>query len=357
MTSAMEKMAEVYDKNAMKPENRIFRAMIDAGLALAGSKETNFLQAVAESGKVGLQTFDRLNTEEKDRLFKKYGAAVDLAKTRADITGKINTLMAGADRTAFEGQAKSIEGQIAGSTAIMEAAQRDTAAEQADRAGDQRDVGLSADVEEKEVSMEQTDTALAQKDRALDQVDEELEISRQRLTMDQDLGQQRINVQRDGNDIQLFLGGKRLELQALTAVADNANAQEQNAIRRYIAEKPAAQVAYLNEIVDMFGEDTGKAYLLGVSGVTKDRIPYAAITSSAGKMAEADFNNQTALTNSSGQVIPPKNGTEYTMEEYNTYHINKMMGLFGGSVQAPTSGGQGSTFTYTAQGGLQSNNP
>ena len=300
MTSAMEKMAEVYDKNAMKPENRIFRSMIDAGLALAGSKETNFLQAVAESGKVGLQTFDRLNTEEKDRLFKKYGAAVDLAKTRADITGKINTLMASADRTAFEGQAKSIEGQIAGSTAVMEAAQRDTATEQ-------------------------TDEKLAQGQQALD-------ISRDRLLLDKDLGQQRIEVQRDGNDIQLFLGGKKLELTALTAAATNANAQERNAIDRFIAEKPAASVAYLDEVASRFGDDVAKQMILGKSSGGMD-MDNSSITTTARTFAISDFDAQTPIP---GQQPQGDDGT-YTQSQYFDYHLRNIRTSIYGSAPGGSS--------------------
>ena len=92
LMKAQKDLMGVLDKNSMTPENRIFRAMIDGGLALAGSKNANFLQAVAESTGKGLETFDRLNAEQKKNLFDKYSAAVDFAKAKVDISQGINRM-------------------------------------------------------------------------------------------------------------------------------------------------------------------------------------------------------------------------------------------------------------------------
>lgn len=92
LMKAQKDLMGVLDKNSMTPENRIFRAMIDGGIALAGSKNANFLQAVAESTGKGLETFDRLNAEQKKNLFDKYSAAVDFAKAKVDISQGINRM-------------------------------------------------------------------------------------------------------------------------------------------------------------------------------------------------------------------------------------------------------------------------
>lgn len=333
VTTAMEDMARIYDQNATTPENRIFRSMIDMGLALAGSKENNFLIALAESGKTGLQTFDRLNKEEKERLFKKYGAAVDLARTRADITGQINGLLASADRTSLEGQTKVAEGEIADRGTILTASQADIQNQQTDRRGDQTDVSLSTSVETGEVQLEQTDRGLDQKDRALDQTDEQLEISRDRLAMDADLGQQRIDVQREGNDIQLFLGGKKLELSALTAAATNANAQERNAIDRFIAEKPAASVAYLDEVASRFGEDVAKQMILGKDKSGMD-IDNSSITATARTFATTDFDQQNPIPG----VQPQGEDGTFTQNQYFDYHLRNIRTSIYGSAPGGSSG-------------------
>ena len=336
VTTAMEDMAKIYDQTATTPENRIFRSMIDMGLALAGSKENNFLIALAESGKTGLQTFDRLNNEEKERLFKKYGAAVDLARTRADITGQINELLASADRTSLQGQTKVAEGEIADRGTVLAAQQADIQNQQTDRRGDQTDVSLSTDVETKEVGMEQTDRGLDQKDRALDQADEQLEISRDGLQLDADLGQQRIEVQREGNEIQLFLGGKKLELQALTAAATNANAQERNAIDRFIAEKPAASVAYLDEVASRFGEDVAKQMILGKSSNGMD-IDNSSITATARTFATTDFEQQNPIPG----VQPQGEDGTFTQNQYFDYHLRNIRTSIYGSAPGGSSGSSG----------------
>ena len=93
------KLLGLYDKTAMTPENRIFTAMIDAGLALAGSKEANFLQAVAEAGKTGVESFNNLNDEAKKNLFAKYSASVDLAKSRVNIESQLNQAISAVEQS------------------------------------------------------------------------------------------------------------------------------------------------------------------------------------------------------------------------------------------------------------------
>ena len=336
VTTAMEDMAKIYDQNATTPENRIFRSMIDMGLALAGSKENNFMIALAESGKTGLQTFDRLNNEEKERLFKKYGAAVDLARTRADITGQINGLLASADRTSLEGQTKVAEGEIADRGVILSAQQSDIQNQQQDRKAEQTDVSLSTDVETKEVGMEQTDTKLDQGQQALDQGQQQIDLSRDRLQLDADLGQQRIDVQREGNDIQLFLGGKKLELQALTAAASNATNQERNAIDRFIANKPAASVAYLDEVASRFGEDVAKQMILGKNSNGMD-IDNSSITTTARTFAISDFEMQPKIPG----VEPENDDGTSSQGQYFDHHLKNIRTSIYGSAPGGSSGSSG----------------
>lgn len=350
VTSAMEDMAKVYDQTARTPENRIFRAMLDMGIKLMGTKESNFLSAISEASNVGLETFDRLNNEEKERLFKKYSATVDLAKTRADIVGKINTLMASADRTSLEGETKEIEGQIADRGTVLAAQQADVQNALEARKADATDVGLSIDAESKEDAAEQADTRIGQDA-------ERIAISRDELAINRDLGQQRIDVQREGNNIRLTLGGKELELKALTAAANNAVQQERNAIDRFIANKPAASVAYLDEVASRFGEDVAKQMILGKSSNGMD-IDNSSITTTARTFAENDFQMQPKIPG----VEPENDDGTYSQGQYFDYHLKNIRTSIygsapGGSSAATTTGGQGSTYTYTAQGGLQSNSP
>jgi hypothetical protein len=126
LTDAKAKLLSLYDETASTPENRIFTAMIDAGLALAGSKNANFLQAVAEAGKAGVESFNNLNKEAKENLFKKYSAAVDMAAQEVEIKQAINSELSGisADRVAIdEGR---LAGRVAESAAMVEAAKSDT---------------------------------------------------------------------------------------------------------------------------------------------------------------------------------------------------------------------------------------
>lgn len=126
LSDAKAKLLSLYDETASTPENRIFTAMIDAGLALAGSKNANFLQAVAEAGKAGVESFNNLNKEAKENLFKKYSAAVDMAAQEVEIKQAINSELSGisADRVAIdEGR---LAGRVAESAAMVEAAKSDT---------------------------------------------------------------------------------------------------------------------------------------------------------------------------------------------------------------------------------------
>jgi hypothetical protein len=65
-------------------KNMMFRALIDFGLELAASPETNFLRAVAQAGKKGIASFDRLNQEDQQALFQNYKMAYDIAAAEFD---------------------------------------------------------------------------------------------------------------------------------------------------------------------------------------------------------------------------------------------------------------------------------
>ena len=126
LTDAKAKLLALYDETAMTPENRFFTAMIDAGLELAGSKKANFMQAVSDAGKTGVESFNNLDKEAKENLFKKYSAAVDMAAQEVEIKQAINSELAGisADRVAI--QEGKLSDKVAQSAAMVEAAKSDT---------------------------------------------------------------------------------------------------------------------------------------------------------------------------------------------------------------------------------------
>ena len=148
-----------------------------------------------------------------------------------------------------------------------------------------------------------------------------------------------------------------MELKALTAAANNAGQLERNAIDKFIAEKPAASVAYLDEVASRFGEDVAKQMILGKSSNGMD-IDNSSITTTARTFAISDFEMQPKIPG----VEPENDDGTYSQGQYFDHHLKNIRTSIygsapGGSSAATTTGGQGSTYTYTAQGGLQSNSP
>ena len=89
----LEKRTELMnqlDGQRRTPQNMMFKALIDFGLELAASPETNFLRAVAQAGKKGIATFDNLTKQDQQKLFQKYKMAYDIAAAEFDhnIKGK-----------------------------------------------------------------------------------------------------------------------------------------------------------------------------------------------------------------------------------------------------------------------------
>ena len=62
-------------------------------------RKANFLQAVAEAGKTGVESFNNLNDEAKKNLFAKYSASVDLAKSRVNIESQLNQAISAVEQS------------------------------------------------------------------------------------------------------------------------------------------------------------------------------------------------------------------------------------------------------------------
>jgi len=72
-------LMSLLDSQRRTPQNMMFKSLIDFGLELAASPETNFLTAVAKAGQKGISSFDNLATQDKKQLFQKYKMAYDIA--------------------------------------------------------------------------------------------------------------------------------------------------------------------------------------------------------------------------------------------------------------------------------------
>jgi len=295
VSTAMQKLIDQYDQNSTKPENRIWKAVIDAGIELATTNEANFFRALGQAGKKGIATFDTLNKEAKENLLKKYGATVDLAKAKYGIKEKMFSTISQIEQSSLEADNKVTMSNIDDNRMRLDAAIAD------------RDFNLKE---------ETADANIRASDAGIDQGWAKIDIAQGNLEINQ------------GN-LRLAQTGQRLD--ALSNVWGLSNEMERNAISRIAAEKPAAAVEYLDSIAERFGEDTAKAFVLGSSN-TKDRTPYAAITSAAVTLAEADYNNQTPIPG-----VKPANGDEYTLNQYRQYHENSMMSLYGGNVSGAPS--------------------
>ena len=286
LLDAQKKFMDVFEKNSMTPENRIFRSMIDAGLALAGSKEANFLNAVGEAGKVGIETFDRLNAEQKQNLFDKYSAAVDFQKAKVDINTKINSMA----NQITQGQieiAKEQRGAITeGQDAILQAAQLDL------------DAGLRIDAAGRDQQRVQLDA-------------DQLELARDRFGFDQEQGRFNMDIKERAQTVnemlansQLFetvakveQGDAKLDILSEQLGLDRDKLDWQKAstaidqqLKAMGLDKPADSVAKLEWMKGEFGEDGLKEILLGREKAQTGAVTEDDILAAATKMYQADPN-------------------------------------------------------------------
>lgn len=286
LLDAQKKFMDVFEKNSMTPENRIFRSMIDAGLALAGSKEANFLNAVGEAGKVGIETFDRLNAEQKQNLFDKYSAAVDFQKAKVDINTKINSMA----NQITQGQidiAKEQRGAITeGQDAILQAAQLDL------------DAGLRIDAAGRDQQRVQLDA-------------DQLELARERFGFEQETGRFNMDIKERAQTVNELLANSELFKTVATVEQGDAKIdilskqlgldrdkldwqKASTAIDQQLKamglDKPADSVAKLEWMKGEFGEDGLKEILLGREKAQTGAVTEDDILAAATKMYQADPN-------------------------------------------------------------------
>lgn len=319
------KLLELYDKTAMTPENRIFTAMIDAGLALAGSKEANFLQAVAEAGKTGVESFNNLNDEAKKNLFDKYSASVDLAKSRVNIESQLNQAISAveqsevqvlsdmaqqkADSLARNIDVASKEGQLAQGEAATQiaAAGATTDRMQTHIAGvntlitgakADRDTMLSA--ERNAISAATADNQVWVQMRELENADERLNLAAEELG----IKREQLTVDRLYKYISTKLDERRIDVQ------------------EKVANKQPDSVAKLEWMLGHFGKD-GLLKILGPSttgAVTDDDIARMATSMATASSAAMDD-----IMDKNGQVIENPD-----MEDYVTYYTGMLKGIYQG---------------------------
>ena len=79
-----KELMEQFEGQRRTPQNMMFKALIDFGLELASSPESNFLRAVAQAGKAGIASFDNLNKESQQQLYRQYKMAYDIAAAEFD---------------------------------------------------------------------------------------------------------------------------------------------------------------------------------------------------------------------------------------------------------------------------------
>jgi hypothetical protein len=79
-----KELMEQFEGQRRTPQNMMFRALIDFGLELAASPEVNFTRALAQAGKAGIASFDNLNKENQQQLFRQYKMAYDIAAAEFD---------------------------------------------------------------------------------------------------------------------------------------------------------------------------------------------------------------------------------------------------------------------------------
>ena len=319
------KLLELYDKTAMTPENRIFTAMIDAGIALAGSKEANFLQAVSEASKTGVESFNNLTDEAKKNLFDKYSASVDLAKSRVNIESQLNQAISAveqseaqvlsdmaqqkADSLARNIEVASKEGTLAQGEASTQiaAAGAKTNRMQAHIAGVNTLInGARADIET-QLSAERNAISAATADnqvwvqmRELENADERLDLAAEELG----IKREQLNVDRLYKYISTKLDERRIDVQ------------------EKVADKKPDSVAKLEWMLGHFGKD-GLLKILGPSttgAVTDDDIARMATSMATASSAAMDD-----IIGADGQVIKDPD-----MEDYVTYYTGMLKGIYQG---------------------------
>ena len=77
-------LLEMMDSQRRTPQNMLFSALIDFGLALASSPESNFMTALAQAGQKGISSFRNLAKQDQEQLFARYKMAYDIASTEFD---------------------------------------------------------------------------------------------------------------------------------------------------------------------------------------------------------------------------------------------------------------------------------
>ena len=174
-----------------------------------------------------------------------------------------------------------------------------------------------------------SETALAEGQMAerLGQVDAQIadqnnQLQQDQLALESSLGKEARRLQALG-----------IELDGIRAIADNANAQERNAIQRFVAEKEPANVQYLNEIASKFGKEAAKKFVLGTDksgGIDRDN---SSIITTARTFADSDFQ----MGNPIPGVDPANTDGTYAAQQYFDYHYNNILRTVAGTTTLPAN--------------------
>lgn len=336
VTQAMEDLAKVYDKNSTTPENRFFKAMTDMGLDLLASPEANFMQALGMAGKKGVATWETLNKEAKDNVLKKYTATVNLAKTRAELTGRIvdasNAIDAGdinALNTILGGRMEDRQGIIAAGAQDKDFSLKGTGLAIQERGQNIDAAGTIARIAQGDSQIKSSE-AIAGSRNAVTQAEGDANRSTQVATTEatlenrSDIANQADVRVGEGNQIKI----KGLELQSLNSYLSNQNEQERIRLAEITANKPAASVQYLERIIaekDELGLDDQdiKNFILG-TGKGNDSY-MRTLEATARALAVKDIDRQTVIPG----VEPQGEDDTYTSAQYLAYHRG-LLGLTGG---------------------------
>jgi hypothetical protein len=335
VTQAMEDLAKVYDKNSTTPENRFFKAMTDMGLDLLASPEANFMQALGTAGKKGVATWETLNKEAKDNVLKKYTATVNLAKTRADLTGRIvdaaNAIDAGdvnALNTILSGRMEDRQGIISAGAQDKDFSLKGTGLELTERGQNIDAAGTIAKIAQGD-SQIKSGEAIAGSNIAARQAEGDANRGTQVATTEATL-ENRTDIANqadvrvgEGNQIKI----QGLELQSLNSYLSNQNEQERIRIAEITANKDPASVAYLDRIIGMKDElglddQDIKNFILG-TGKGSDSYNRT-LEATARALAVKDIDRQTPIPG-----VEPADGERYSSAQYLAYHRG-LLGLTGG---------------------------
>ena len=326
----------------MTPENRFFTAMIDAGLELAGSKKANFMQAVSDAGKTGVESFNNLDKEAKENLFKKYSAAVDMAAQEVEIKQAINSELAGisADRVAI--QEGKLSDKVAQSAAMVEAAKSDTgsafkegtqtiaeAQVLGDAAGTDIQNALSAD--RNQIAAYTANTAGWQAIQNAENDDERLALAREELERTLGVREKELNA----TNLYRYLQFKESQY------ANDLRAQGID-IERDRLNKESDSVARLKHLEATFG----RAALL------KILAPQSSGALTAKDMDKMAVDLATAAAKSMEEIPDPQNPNQMLenpqMEDYLRHYRRVVPSVFGSAAGGQQSG----DLTYKADGTL-----